>query len=249
MFGIEAVRPWLASALEEVARWRRLKADEYPDDPRNSHSADALLGAREYILRAEGSAGLESIALLADACMREKTPLTGPLDWPGQISQLTAGRYFFDDQGVPSDEDHEAFLGRLYLALVDDVQSWEGNSQDPARAQLTERIFARLGIQPRPRPSAVSAERVGSGEARGRPSDVVPTLAPFRKSSQSRPNEHPVDYALNHIVDSEYGSKAALVVRAVVRLGESERQALLIGARLDDKQRELLLGLEKKGLI
>jgi hypothetical protein len=42
-------RDALSEKLEASADWRRLKAEEYPDDARNARSADALEQAAEYV--------------------------------------------------------------------------------------------------------------------------------------------------------------------------------------------------------
>ncbi|MFZ0118113.1 MAG: hypothetical protein WAL99_01415 [Pseudonocardiaceae bacterium] len=39
----------LADYLREQARWREIKAEEYPEDARNARSARALLDAAEYV--------------------------------------------------------------------------------------------------------------------------------------------------------------------------------------------------------
>ena len=68
---IEHTRAAFADFLREQAEWRRARADEWPEDPRNRRSAEALSELASWVMRLPN--GDERLRHLAD-CFPEEPP-------------------------------------------------------------------------------------------------------------------------------------------------------------------------------
>src|SRR5262245_18960586 len=117
---------WLSEVLTSTHFWREEKAEEYPDDSRNSRSAEALWEAVMYVhsplMR---SKALPKFIVLYTTCLRSDIDLTAR-DFRGRESERVAAQYFFDrGTGAADDETREQLLGDLYEATLEDLQHYD----------------------------------------------------------------------------------------------------------------------------
>jgi hypothetical protein len=112
------VRQDLRANLRSIWRWRRSKADEYPDDPRNKRSAEALWLASEWV------GGINLKATLPEGFERifNQAQKTGLAMW-GEESKRVASRFFFDQKdSKPTPSDFDRLLIALESAMRDDAE-------------------------------------------------------------------------------------------------------------------------------
>jgi hypothetical protein len=151
------VRQWLANAFTNSAAWRDEKAQEYPDDPRNAHSVEALLSAATYVQKIDESMGIRLMCSFERAASESgnevaDAELVGLGLLPGSESQRIVGRYFFfPGDELPDATAHEELLRELYEACLHDAREWDvdedsplGQLVEPAEPEPTEQALKLL---------------------------------------------------------------------------------------------------------
>jgi hypothetical protein len=103
---VEATRAAFAEFLRDQSEWRRARAREWPEDPRNARSADALVALAGWVMALpEADPRLQQLAA--------HQPDDAPVFLVGSdAAALLAGRYGFT---FPADPDR--FLG-LFASLL-----------------------------------------------------------------------------------------------------------------------------------
>lgn len=123
----ETYRGILADHLDETARWREDKPEQFPEDARNARSAAALTAAAEYLRSIEDPVGNLAVRRYAEfddelSSWTSVDPV-GLID-PGEV----AGRFFFDNgQRQPTPHDFDALLLRVF---DETLRSWREHIQD-----------------------------------------------------------------------------------------------------------------------
>jgi hypothetical protein len=144
------MRSWLSDALFDSAKWRQAKAQEYPDDPRNSNSATALLNAASYVRNPNHQgAGIFRMTQLLAACTEvEYELITEDNEYPGPKSERVASRFGFDGDFTPSkDETHNQLLLDIFAASLEDLRD-ELEDEVPPGSGLAELIAEHLPALP-----------------------------------------------------------------------------------------------------
>jgi hypothetical protein len=105
----------LSDYFRAQAAWRRQKATEYPDDPRNAASADALGALADYCDAAADST-VEALAPhLSEGC-----------SLGGEETQRQVIRYGFWSGQPLTDAHHETFLDELLVTCLQDAYAFAG---------------------------------------------------------------------------------------------------------------------------
>jgi hypothetical protein len=107
---IEHTRAAFADFLREQAEWRRARADEWPEDPRNRRSSEALNELASWVMTLPNDD--ERLQHIAD-CFPEEPPFL-PV---GDDVARFAARYGFS---FPADPDR--FLNS-FVALTDEIEA------------------------------------------------------------------------------------------------------------------------------
>jgi hypothetical protein len=106
------IQQHVANYFRDLSDWRRSRADEYPEDPRNAQSAEGLNELAEYVLRLPPS----------DERLVELTALgtSGGVfrPRPGAPAATAVARFRFDDPNEPCD----GFLTTLEKLLREDAR-------------------------------------------------------------------------------------------------------------------------------
>jgi hypothetical protein len=149
----DRMRAWLAPALDESSTWRLGKAEEYPDDPRNSNSMVALSSAAGYVRdKGKHGRGIYQMTELVAACDQIGHNLT-EYGFAGPQSERRAGRYGFDRGAPPLDDaSHNQLLEDLFVASLEDLRELFEDGDEyaiPAGSRfLAEMIAEHLPARP-----------------------------------------------------------------------------------------------------
>jgi len=110
----------IAEGIADQADWRREKAGEYPDDPRNLNAADAIVGLADYVRQLpEGDTRLQKLAEFA---------VVDDVFAPGQELSRDISRFGFDHDRDTADvtvatKHYDAYLDSMVeIAKQDDVE-------------------------------------------------------------------------------------------------------------------------------
>jgi len=135
-------RELLADLFLSTARWRREKAEQFPDDVRNVRSAVALESAAEYVQD------------LPDELLRSFLEFDREIyAWRGLAPEElfvsgseAAGRFRFDRATVaPISRDFDSLIGRIYQELLEGWRETISEGLDQPPASLA-RLFEEHGV-------------------------------------------------------------------------------------------------------
>jgi hypothetical protein len=108
----------LSSAIREQAAWRDAKAEEYPDDERNKHSAEALLELASYVTQLR-----EDDPRLRYLSEFNLSASDGVVLW-GESATRELSRWGFGYGKVPGATEADRFVSRLcVLSALDTYES------------------------------------------------------------------------------------------------------------------------------
>jgi hypothetical protein len=126
----EAKMSELGSYFRSQAEWRESKAEEYPDDPRNAQSAEALKSLAEYVESEEGEfAATKQLDALEPHLFEGFT-------FGGERAQRVVSRYGYGYRAV-SPLQHLELLEELAVACLEDAYEFAGEHGDDP----TETLF------------------------------------------------------------------------------------------------------------
>ncbi len=112
----------LALCFDWQAEWREHKAEEYPDDYRNTNTALALRELAKYVRSLPHD---HQLLVALDTHVRVDDQETGWM--ASEEGSRRAGRFwgFEGGQGMPSEDDFETFLTEFVAAELDETLQLE----------------------------------------------------------------------------------------------------------------------------
>jgi hypothetical protein len=120
----------LAEVIRSQARWRWIKADEFPEDRRNRQSAIALDSLVDYIEADEAESRDPGVV----AALEAHIPDTGA-SLGGARAQRELSRYGFGYDATAMGQ-HEEFLKDLWVAAMQDAYDFAGEEEEDWTGQL-----------------------------------------------------------------------------------------------------------------
>lgn len=130
----DATRALLKTAVEDAWRWREIKAEEYPEDHRNSASAEALKAVADRLGMPDAPSP-EPLTSLGGVLHQEGYDFEA-FFLGGEVSRVL-GRFHFDNDGREVTDDEIVDLAsELHGVVLDDLLDLGGPLSDGLRGYL-----------------------------------------------------------------------------------------------------------------